>query len=91
MGNHKILDNMDKIDIDKELKCDAIYHIGECLAVRNQIIRKKNILITAKVNGFEIAICDNNQFIALLNNEIKQAELCLESKTNNFMLFLPST
>lgn len=83
MSNPKILDNVDKTDIDKELKCDAIYHIGECMAVRNQIIREKNILIMAKVDGFEIAICDNNKFIELLNNEITQAELCLESKTNN--------
>jgi 2-methylcitrate dehydratase PrpD len=85
MSNSKILETMRKINNNKELKCDAIYHIGECMAVREQITKDKNIVIIAKVNDLEIGLCDNGKFTELLDNEIKQACLCLENKPNKFL------
>lgn len=79
---------MKKIDIDKQLECDATYHIRECMAFREQIISSKNPLIIANVNGFEIGLCDKDKFIELLNIEIKHSELCLEGYPNKFMEFM---
>lgn len=87
----KILDNMRKVNINKQLKCDATYHINECMAFREQIIKGEKPLIMANVNGFQIGLCDNDKFIELLNNEIEQAELCLERKPNKFMEFMYCT
>ncbi|AMC11789.1 hypothetical protein Lupro_11135 [Lutibacter profundi] len=85
MNNNKIVKSVENVNSYNELKSDAIYHIGECMAVREQIIKNKNSVIIAKVNNLEIALCDNGKFEELLDNEIKQAGLCLENKPNNFM------
>jgi len=85
MDNNKRLESVEKVNNYNELKCDAIYHIGECMAVREQMNENKNIVIIAKVNDLEIGLCDNDKFKELLDNEIKQAGLCLENKPNNFM------
>ncbi|NLP59004.1 hypothetical protein HGB55_12545 [Lutibacter sp. B1] len=82
---------MKKSNISKQLKCDATYHINECMAFREQIIKEKNPLIMANVNGFQIGLCDNDKFIELLDSEIKQAKLCLEGKPNKFMEFMYCT
>lgn len=79
---------MKKINIDKKLKCDALYHMNECQVFKEQLIEEKQPLIMVNVNGFEIGICDNDKFIELLNNEIKQTELCLEGNPNKFMEFM---
>ena len=82
------LENMRKANINKQLNCDAAYHIDECIAFRERIIKEKNPIIIANVNGFEIGLCDNDKFIELLNSEIKQAKLCLEGKPNKFIDFM---
>ncbi len=79
---------MRKVIINRELLCDAKYHIDECKEFKEQLIREKDPLIMANVNGFQIGLCDNDKFIELLNNEIKQAELCLEGNPNKFMEFM---
>ncbi len=88
MSNNKILKSVDKMNNYNELKHDAEYHIDECITLREQLIREKNLLILAKVNGIEIGLCDNNKFIELLDNEIIQAKFCLESKPSKFAEFL---
>jgi hypothetical protein len=75
-------------NINKELKSDAKYHIDECKEFKEQLIREKDSLIIVNVNGFEIGLCDNDKFIELLNNEIKQAKLCLEGNPNKFTEFM---
>ncbi|REE80310.1 hypothetical protein BX611_1952 [Lutibacter oceani] len=82
---------MRKVRINKQLKCDATYHIDECMEFREQIIKEIKPLIMANVNGFQIGLCDNDKFIELLNNEIKQAELCLDGKPNKFIDFMLCT
>lgn len=82
---------MKKINIDKQLNCDATYHIEECKVFIEQISKEKNPLILAKVNGFEIGICDNDKFIELLNSEIKQAVFCLEGNSSKFKEFMLCT
>lgn len=82
---------MKKINIDKQLDCDATYHIEECKVFIEQITKGKNPLILAKVNGFEIGICDNDKFIELLNSEIKQAVFCLEGNPSKFKEFMLCT
>lgn len=82
---------MKKINIDKQLNCDATYHIEECKVFIEQITKEKNPLILAKVNGFEIGICDNDKFIELLNSEIKQAVFCLEGNSSKFKEFMLCT
>jgi hypothetical protein len=79
---------MEKINIDKQLECDATHHIDECKVFIEQITKEENPLILAKVNGFEIGLCDNGKFIELLNNEIKQAKLCLEGNSSKFKEFM---
>jgi hypothetical protein len=79
---------MKKVNIDEQLECDANYHIDECVLFREQIIKEENPLIIANVNGFEIGLCDTSKIIELLNNEIKQAELCLEGNPNKFKEFM---
>jgi hypothetical protein len=79
---------MGKIDIDKQLECDAAYHIDECKLFIEQMAKEENPLILANVNGFEIGLCDNSKFIELLNNEIKQAVLCLEGNSSKFKEFM---
>lgn len=79
---------MEKLNIDKQLECDATYHIDECMVFIEKITKKENPLILANVNGFEIGLCDDGKFIELLNNEIKQAELCLEGNPNKFRKFM---
>ena len=79
---------MEKATIDKQLECDATYHIDECVLFREQIIKEENPLIMANVNGFEIGLCDTNKIIELLNNEIEQAELCLEGNPSKFKKFM---
>jgi hypothetical protein len=79
---------MDKVSINKELEYDAIYHIDECKNIKQQLIEEKNLLILAKVDGVEIGLCDNDKFIELLDNEITQAQLCLENKSSKFSEFL---
>lgn len=82
---------MKKVSINKDLKCDALYHMNECQKFKKQLIGDSKPLIIANINGFEIAICDNNKFIELINNEIKQTELCLEGSPNEFMEFMNCT
>lgn len=79
---------MENVNIDKELTCDAKYHIDECITFRKKIIKEKNPLIMANVNGFEIGLCDSDKFIELLNSEIEQAKLCLDGKPNKFIDFM---
>lgn len=88
MSNTDILNNTEKINIDKELKSNAVYHIDECKVMKEKISKDKNPLIMAKVNGFEIGLCDCGKFMELLNNEIKQSELCLKGKPNKFSEFM---
>ena len=87
----KALEITEKNNTDKELTCDAKYHINECRVFKDQIMKDKNLLVIAKVNDLEIGICDNGKFIELLNNEIEQAALCLEKKPNKFMEFMSYT
>ena len=82
---------MKKLNINKQLECDATYHIEECKVFIEQISKEKNPLILAKVNGFEIGICDNDKFIELLNSEIKQAVFCLEGNSSKFKEFMLCT
>lgn len=82
---------MKKLNINKQLECDATYHIEECKVFIEQITKEKNPLILAKVNGFEIGICDNDKFIELLNSEIKQAVFCLEGNSSKFKEFMLCT
>jgi len=79
---------MGKVKIDKQLECDATIHIDECMVFLEQMTKEENPLILANVNGFEIGLCDNGKFIELLNNEIKQSELCLKGKPNKFTEFM---
>jgi hypothetical protein len=79
---------MKRVIIDGELTCNANYHIDECKEFKEQLIREKNPLIMANVNGFEIGICDTDKFIELLNSEIEQAKLCLGGKPNKFIDFM---
>ncbi|MCF6182766.1 hypothetical protein [Lutibacter sp.] len=88
MNNIKTVEDVEKANNYNELKFNAEYHIDECITLRERLIGEKNLLILARVNGVEIGLCDNEKFIELLNNEIKQAKLCLESKPNKFAKFL---
>lgn len=66
------------------LKNEALHFIGKCSAIKEQLKRKPDFAIIIKVNGFELGICDNQKFMELLNNEILQAELCIEGKENKY-------
>ncbi len=80
---------MDKENIiNKELECDAVCHIEECTSIKEELIEDKDSLILVRVNNTEIGVCDSGKFLELLNNEIKQAQLCLDHKPNKFAEFL---
>lgn len=68
----------------KSIESEAHLHIGQCTGMIEMLKRQPDFAIMVKVNSMELGLCDNKKFVDLLENEIKEAEKCINKEPNKF-------
>jgi len=63
---------------------EAYVHIGRATGMIEMLKRQPDFAIGVVIADEQFWLCDNEAVIKMLNNEIKQAELCIEKKPNKF-------